>query len=385
MKKRITRRAVEALKPGETIWDDRVIGFAARRQQKATTYIIKARLKGRQKLLTIGRHGSPWTPETARKEARRLLVLLEQGIDPLEEKRRERAKRTLDELWRVFVEDHVSKLKPRSQRDYEYRYHRYISPILGRKPLADITREDVIALHRKLQHIPRTANFCLSILSKLMNWAETKGFRPQFSNPVRGIRKYPENHRERFLTAEELQRLGQALDEELREHGDIFAVAAIRLLILTGARLGEITSLRWEYVDLDRGLLLLPDSKTGKKAIVLNAAARQVLEELPRLHGNPHVICGHKEGQPLVNLHKPWGRIRKRAGIEDVRIHDLRHTFASLAARQGGSLPRIGALLGHSQMQTTQRYAHLIVDDVRQLAETVGDELADMVLGSNRS
>jgi len=375
---------VEALRPGETVWDDRVIGFGVRRQKRGVSYIVKARLKGRQKLLAIGRHASPWTPDTARREAQQLLAQVARGIDPVERKRQQRAKRSLDKLWEVFVQEHVSKLKPRTQRDYSDRYRRLISPTLGRKPLADITREDVIALHRKLQHIPRTANFCLAILSKLMNWAEAKGLCPQNSNPVRGIRKYPENHRERFLSTEELERLGEALDEELREHGDIYAVAAIRLLILTGARLGEITTLRWEYVDLDRGLLLLPDSKTGKKAIVLNAAAREVLEQLPRLHGNPHVICGHKEGSHLVNLQKPWGRIRKRAGIDDVRIHDLRHTFASLAARKGGSLPRIGALLGHSQMQTTQRYAHLIVDDVRQLAETVGDELADMVLGSRR-
>ncbi len=383
MEKRIGVRAVEALRPGETIWDDRVKGFGARRQKNGISYVVKGRLNGRQKYLTIGRHGSPWTPETARKEARRLLVLLEQGIDPLEKKRRERAKRTLDEMWQVFVDEHVSKLRPRTRQDYAYRYRRYISPLLGRRPLADITRDDVVAFHRKMKDTPRTANYCLSILSKLMNWAEMKGLRPQNSNPVRGIRKYPESHRERFLSAEELQRLGDALDAELREHGDIYAVAAIRLLIFSGARLSEITTLRWEYVDLERGLLLLPDSKTGKKAIVLNAAARKVLEELPRLAGNPYVICGHKEGQPLVNLHKPWGRIRKRAGLDDVRLHDLRHTFASLAARSGGSLPRIGALLGHTQTQTTQRYAHLIVDDLRQLAETVGDELADLMLGPN--
>jgi len=384
MKKRITRRAVEALKTGETIWDDRVRGFAARRQKEAVAYIVKARMNGRQKLLTIGRHGSPWTPETARKEARRLLVLLEQGIDPLEEKRRERAKKSLAQLAQRFDEEHIQQLKERSQEEYRRLFRLHIIPHLGRKSLADITRDDIASLHRRMKDTPRAANFCLAVLSKFMNWAEAKGLRPQFSNPVRGIRKYPENHRERFLTAEELQRLGQALDEELREHGDIYDVAAIRLLILTGARLNEILTLKWEYVDLERGLLLLPDSKTGKKAIVLNAAAREVLEQLPHLHGNPHVICGHKEGSHLVNLQKPWRRIRKRAGIEDVRIHDLRHTFASLAARKGGSLPRIGALLGHTQMQTTQRYAHLIVDDVRQLAETVGDELADMVLGSGR-
>ncbi|GEM_PF-2954869 len=279
-------------------------------------------MNGRQKLLTIGRHGSPWTPETARKEARCLLVLLEQGIDPLEEKRRERAKKSLAQLAQRFDEEHIQQLKERSQEEYRRLFRLHIIPHLGRKSLADITRDDIASLHRKMKDTPRAANFCLAVLSKFMNWAEEKGLRPQFSNPVRGIRKYPENHRERFLTAEELQRLGQALDEELREHGDIYGVAAIRLLILTGARLNEILTLKWEYVDLERGLLLLPDSKTGKKAIVLNAAAREVLEQLPRLHGNPHIICGHKEGSHLVNLQKPWRRIRKRAGIEDVRIHD---------------------------------------------------------------
>ncbi len=375
---------MEALQPGETVWDDRVIGFGVRRQKKGVSDIVKARLNGRQKMLTIGRHASPWTPETARREAQQLLAQLARGIDPIEKKRQQRAKRSLDKLWDVFVQEHVSKLKPRTQWDYTDRYRRLIGPVLGKKPLADITRDDIISLHRKLGHIPRSANFCLAILSKLMNWAEAKGLRPQNSNPVRGIRKYPENHRERFLSAEELQRLSEALEVELQEHNDMYAVAAIRLLILTGARLGEILTLRWDYVDVERGLLLLPDSKTGKKAIVLNAAAREVLKQLPRLAGNPYVICGHKEGQHLVNLQKPWQRIRKRAGLEDVRIHDLRHTFASLAARSGGSLPRIGALLGHTQMQTTQRYAHLIVDDLRQLAETVGDELASIMSTPNK-
>jgi len=135
-----------------------------------------------------------------------------------------------------------------------------------------------------------------------------------------------------------------------------------------------------ENVDLERGLLLLPDSKTGRKVIVLNEDARKVLQELPPQKGNPYVICGHKKGQHLVNLQKPWRRIRKRAGLEDVRIHDLRHTFASLAARKGGSLPKIGALLGHSQIQTTLRYAHLIADDIRQLADAAGNELQMIVV-----
>ncbi len=191
MRKRINRTAVAALKPGETIWDDRVKGFGARRQQEAITYIVKSRLKGRQKLLTIGRHGSPWTPEMARKEARRLLVMLEQGIDPVEEKRRERAKKSLAQLAQRFDEEHIQKLKTRSQEEYRRLFRLHILPHLGRKRLADITRDDIAALHRKMKDRPRAAKFCLAVLSKFFNWAEEKGLRPQFSNPVRGIRKYP--------------------------------------------------------------------------------------------------------------------------------------------------------------------------------------------------
>ncbi len=385
MRRKITIRVVNGLQPGETIWDEVVKGFGARRQKEAVSYILKTRFRGRQKLITIGRHGSPWTPDTARKEAQRLLVLLEQGIDPVEKKRQERAKESVEALWKQFDEEHVEKLKERTRQEYRRLFRQYVLPSMGKKPLADVSRDDVVSLHRKLKDKPRTANFCLSVLSKFMNWAETKGYRQQYSNPVRGIRKYPENRRERFLSQEELKALSQALDEKLRERNDIYVVAAIRLLILTGARLNEILTLKWEHVDLERGLLLLPDSKTGRKVIVLNEAACKVLLELPRQKGNPYVICGHKKGQHLVNLQKPWRRIRKRAGLEDVRIHDLRHTFASLAARKGGSLPKVGALLDHSQIQTTQRYAHLIADDIRQLADAVGDQIGTILFNADET
>ncbi len=171
MEKRIGMRTVEALQPGKTIWDDRVKGFGARRQKKGISYVVKARLKGRQKYLTIGRHGSPWTPETARKEARRLLVLLEQGIDPLEEKRRERARRSTLELWEAFEKDHVEKLKESSRREYIRLFRRYVAPRMGGKALADITRDDIAALHRRMRKTPRMANLCLAVLSKFMNWA----------------------------------------------------------------------------------------------------------------------------------------------------------------------------------------------------------------------
>lgn len=380
MRRRITLSAIRKLEPGGVIWDDRVAGFGARRQKKAVSYIVKTRLNGRQKIITIGRHGAPWTPEEARKEARQILAKVAAGIDPVEEKRRARARQSVDAIWAMFDAEHIDKLKPNTSREYRRLFAQFISPHMGKMALADVTHDDVAALHRKLKDRSRTANLCLAVISKFMNWAEAKGLRPQHSNPVRGIKKYPENRRERFLSEEELRRLADSLQQELEERHNIYVVAAIRLLIFTGARLNEILTLRWEHVDLERGLLLLPDSKTGRKVIVLSAQARAVLEQLPRQRGNPYVICGAKPGRRLVNLQKPWRRIRARSGLEDVRLHDLRHTFASLAARQGGSLPMIGALLGHTQSQTTQRYAHLIADDLRQLADNVGRELGEALL-----
>ena len=381
MKARITVKAIENLPPGKAIWDDKVIGFGARRQKKCVSYIVKTRVNGRQKLITIGKHGAPWTPETARKEALKILADTARGIDPNERKRRERAKRSVDAVWKEFEASHLSKLKPKTRADYQKLYARYISPHLGGKALADVSKADVASLHRKLEDKPRTANLVLAVLSKFMNWAEAHDLRPQYSNPVKWVKKYRENRRDHFLSEEELKALGRSLDQELEENGNIYVVAAIRLLILTGARVSEILTLKWDYVDLENNLLLLPDSKTGRKAILLNTAAAELLRSLPRMANNPYVIYGNREGRHLVNLRKPWRRIRKRAGLDDVRLHDLRHTFASWAARTGGSLSKIGALLGHSQVQTTQRYAHLVPEDLRNLTEKVGEGIAQVLGG----
>jgi len=158
-------------------------------------------------------------------------------------------------------------------------------------------------------------------------------------------------------------------------------VAAIGLLVLTGARLVEILTLRWEYVDLQNEVLRLPDSKTGAKLIYLNAAAINLLRIMPRMAGNPYVIAGRKPGARLINLQKPWRRIRGKANLADVRIHDLRHSFASVAAGTGMSLPMIGKLLGHSQPATTARYAHLAVDPIRAASNLIGTEIAAAMNG----
>ena len=238
---------------------------------------------------------------------------------------------------------------------------------------ADVARAEIARLHLAMKDKPYQANRTLALLSKFFNWCEKHGFRVDGSNPCRHVDKYRERRHERFLSAQELARLGEALaDAERAGKASPVIVGALRLLALTGARLSEILTLRWEHVDLENACLRLPNSKTGQKSIYLNAPALAVLNSLPRLEANPYVIPGERLGAHLVNLQKPWRRIRALAKLKDVRIHDLRHSFASVAAASGQSLYVIGSLLGHSQPQTTSRYAHLSADPLRAANDAVG-------------
>ena len=215
------------------------------------------------------------------------------------------------------------------------------------------------------------------MLSKFFNWAEKHGLRPDGSNPCRHVEKYREGRRERFLSQVELGRLGDALREAEQDKScSPWVVAAVRLLTLTGARLNEILTLRWEHVSEEHESLFLPDSKTGRKAIHLSPPALALLQAIPRLEGNPYVICGERPGRHLVNIEKPWRRIRAAAKLDDVRLHDLRHSFASVAASGGQSLIVIGKMLGHSQPATTARYAHLADDPVKAASDAVGRHIA---------
>ena len=228
------------------------------------------------------------------------------------------------------------------------------------------------SFHAKHADTPRNANHALAVLSKIMSWAEEHGLRPLDSSPCRRIAKYREAKRERYLTPDELMRLGDVLTKAEEQNADPYVIAAIRLLLFTGARLSEILTLRWAYVDTHRRTLNLPDSKTGAKAIPLNQPALDVLEGLPRLQGNPFVLVGRVDGKHLVNLQEPWRAIRKEAGLDDVRIHDLRHSFASISVGLGGTLPVIGRVLGHSQPVTTARYAHVADKVAAELVEATG-------------
>jgi integrase len=208
----------------------------------------------------------------------------------------------------------------------------------------------------------------------MCNLAEQWGLRESGTNPVKGIERYREQARERHLTAQELARLGEVLTRaEIERTESPSVIAMVRLLLLTGARRGEVLGLQWARIDWQAGRVRLADSKTGPKTLYLSDAARAVLAQLPRVEGNPWCVPGRVHGRPLANPQKPWKRLRGAAGLEDVRLHDLRHTYAAVAARGGLSLPMIGALLGHVEPQTTQRYAHLVGHPVQAAAEQVGE------------
>jgi integrase len=370
---KITKSAVDRLAPGQVLRDIEFKGFGVRRQQGAPSYFLQKKIHGRVRWFTIGPHGLPWTPETARREASRLLRAVAEGVDPTEQKRFEREKPTFAEAAPMFMADHGPRLKARTREEYDKLFRNYLVPAFGSRHIADITKPEVSRFHSGMAGIPAAANFALSVMSRLMRWSEEQSFRPSQSNPCHGVKKFRPAKRERFLSQVEFARLGDILDRvQASNSQNLFAVAAIRLLILTGARHSEIITLKWSYVDLERGLLLLPDSKTGQKSIRLSAAAVGILRHLPHVQGNPYVIVGKRHGTCLVNLQKPWDEIRKLAGLPEVRIHDLRHSFASVAAANGASLPMIGKLLGHANTQTTARYSHLADNPLHKLNEEVG-------------
>ena len=274
----------------------------------------------------------------------------------------------------------------------------HILPVLGVRKAREITLADVAKLHRKIgAKTPVTANRVVALMSAMFSWAARLGGVPEDFNPVRGITRYREQGRERFLSSDEVVRLGEALREaetvglpwtiddsratvkhvpkkKRRTMVSPFATAAVRLLLLTGCRLREILNLRWEEFDRERGMLFLPDSKTGRKPVILSGPALAVLDNIPR--AGDFVIAGQRANRARHDLKRPWEAIRQRAGLRPIRLHDLRHSFAATGAASNLGLPVIGKLLGHKRAETTSRYAHIAADPLKVAADAIASRLA---------
>ena len=376
---KLTKRRVEGLEPQAkdyAVWDRDVRGFGVRVFVSGRkSYIVQYRAGRRTRRYTIGQHGV-LTADEARSEARKLLGSVAKGDDPSGERQRRLRAPTVAALCDRYLAEYVAEhCKPTTARDYRAVVARNIKPKLGTLRIEDVTRADIVAFHHSLRATPYLANRAAAMLSKLFNLAEDWGLRTPGSNPARRIRKFREEEKKRFLSDDEQVRLGQVL-RQVHDDGtaSLYIVSAIMLLILTGCRLNEIRTLKWEYVTPKH--LELPDSKTGRRRIPLPREAYDILQSLPRRDGNPYVILGESDTAPLVNLQKAWTRIRKLAKLEDVRMHDLRHTYASVAVMNGIDPFTLKEIMGHRNLQTTLRYAHFADEAVQRAAGSVASRLA---------
>ena len=364
-------------------WDRDLPGFGVRVYPSGTkVYVVQCRGEGRSRRTTIGRHGAV-SAEEARRRAAAIIARIKAWEEPAPAPAP--AEVTVAELAARYLEEHVAvRCKPRTEVLYRAAVRRHLVPALGETLVSAVTREQVAALHFRLRETPYAANRAVHLLARILDVAAEQGLRPAgAANPCRSVERFRERRHERFLSEEEFRRLGRVLEAAAGGAGGASpaAVAAIRLLVLTGCRRSEILGLRWEHVDLDAGELRLPDSKTGARLVPLSPAAAEVIAELPRPPGNPWVVPGRNPGAPLRNLQYPWEILRARAGLPGVRIHDLRHSFASRALALGESLPMIGELLGHRRVRTTARYAHLALDSVRTSASRVAGSIGSDILG----
>ena len=421
MAERLTDRAVKALpapaKGNRIYFDGEVGGFAARvTAAGARSFVLDYRSGGCRRRFTIGNFPD-WTTSAARDEAKALKRRIDRGEDPMAARQEERAAPTMGDLIDRFKAEHLPKRRPSTIRDYTGILDKLVLPELGRMKVADVSADDVEKLHGKIsKKTPFRANRMAAVLSKMMTFAVKAKMRTD--NPVRGLERNPEDRRERFLSAQELAALAAAL----AEHSDQRSADAIRLLVLTGARRGETLSATWEQFDLEAGVWTKPSAATKQRKshrIPLSPPAREHLVSIRQRQdvGERFVFPGDVPGRPVTDVKKSWAALTARAtvllwasqpetpagklvarlreskpegalpslaecravakdlpaGLTDARLHDLRHSFASVLVSGGASLPLIGAMLGHTQVSTTARYAHLADDPLRAAAERVGE------------
>ena len=399
---------MESALPNKTkfYFDDDLSGFGMYRTAGGTgTFFAEFRPAGSssKKRLKLGRVGTLKANE-AREAARRAIANAHLGKDLAKDRSNGRASVDIKTLVSTYIEEYVATEKKESSAEF-YRTiaKKHVYPRLGSNKVAAVTSVDVQRAHAAMSKTARiSANRAMKLLSAAYVWGAKNGHVPNgFINPARGVDLNKEEGRERFLTPDEMQRLGDALIEAEMVGFEVNAgeakhapkgqrikmhpcvTGAIRLYMLTGMRLREVLHLRWDEVDLERGLLSLPDSKTGKKTVVLSVPAMDILKSLPRI--GIYVIAGESAGlkdeKPRADLKRPWLAITKRAALDGLRIHDLRHSFASVGAWSGLSLPLIGKLLGHADAKTTQRYAHIDADASRRAADLIANQIATAMGG----
>ncbi len=400
MSKRLSLSVVNGAKPKAKdyfLWDADLKGFglkvcAGGRKSYVCKYRVGTGRSAPTRRMTIGAHGSPWTPDAARKEAAKILGQVAQGADPAKAKQADKAVLTVSELCDRYLEVGVGTKKASTLATDRGRIERHIKPLLGHRRITDVTRADVSQFLRdvaagktaadvKTRNRGRaivkggkgTATRTVGLLGGIFSFAVEEGWLTE--NPVRGVKRFRDRRNERFLDADELARLGKALAEAEAQGENPYALAIIRLLILTGARKGEIEQLKWDEIDRQFQYLRLGDSKTGQKLIVLNAAALAILDSFECDTDSDYVFPATKSEGWYQGTPKAWGKLRQSAGLSQVRLHDLRHSFASVAAKEGTSLQLIGALLGHKHSATTARYAHLGEAPIRTASEKVSATL----------
>ncbi len=386
MKGKITKSAVDALKPGSRdlfLWDTETKGFGLKVTPKGSKiYVFQYRWLGRKTPLkvTLGKHGDPWTPTQARKQAEILRGQVKSGINPRTEAKEaikaELQSMTVKELCETYLLEGCTTKKASTIATDKGRIHRHIIPLLGKLKVKDLTSQDIRKFMNDVasgktsvdvKTVSRgrarvtggkgTASRTVGLLGGILSFAVQEGIIT--GNPVRGVKRFRDKKNERYLSAEELSQLGKAIRDAEEEGENKIGIAALRLLILTGCRKSEILSLKWSEVNFELGCLQLSESKTNEKIVPLGAPALELLDALPEIVGSPFVFPSKSGKGHLIGLPRIWERIRSRAGLDDVRLHDLRHSFASVGAGAGLGLPIVGRLLGHRDPKTTARYAHI--------------------------
>lgn len=385
----LTTRTIEALRPPAmgmtTVWDGELRGFGVRiRSTGAIAYVLRyTTASGRQRLLTLGSHPA-LSPNAARDMAMRHKRTIMDGADPVEARDDLRAADTFGDLIDRYLTQHVAhKNRPSTAKRNKQQIETDIPDTLRAKPLAAITTRDIQRIHDRLAATPYSANRLLRVLSKIFSIALKQGLIER--NPVKGIEHYPEAKRERWLSADEIDRLSAVLATDTNRR----AANLFRFLLLTGARKGEALAATWAQIDLERGIWAKPSAHTKQKrehVVPLNAPARLLLSDMHAAaekdgFPSPFLFPGDAPRKPLSKEAAPkplqspkraWTTICQRAGIKDARIHDLRHSFAAHLASIGTSLHMVGRLLGHTQAATTARYAHLAIDPLREASDRMG-------------